>query len=61
MSNSEIVIICGYNAAGKSTLVKALSAHYDCIVTDGKVTYKNKNLLEKSYIFFHNLTHTSFK
>ena len=25
---------------------KTLSAHYDCVVTDGKITYKNKDLLE---------------
>lgn len=36
----------GTNGAGKSTLVKTLSAHYDCVVTDGKITYKNKDLLE---------------
>ena len=39
-------VFFGHSGAGKSTLVKALNAHYDCIVTDGKVTYKNKNLLE---------------
>ncbi|MFA6742253.1 MAG: Fe-S cluster assembly ATPase SufC [Arcobacteraceae bacterium] len=42
----EIHALMGTNGAGKSTLVKTLSAHYDCIVTDGKITYKNKDLLE---------------
>ena len=46
INEGEIHVLMGTNGAGKSTLVKALSAHYDCIVTDGKVTYKNKNLLE---------------
>lgn len=42
----EIHALMGTNGAGKSTLVKTLSAHYDCIVTEGKITYKNKDLLE---------------
>ena len=42
----EIHALMGTNGAGKSTLVKTLSGHYDCVVTDGNVTYKNKNLLE---------------
>ncbi|MDX9900057.1 MAG: Fe-S cluster assembly ATPase SufC [Aliarcobacter sp.] len=42
----EIHALMGTNGAGKSTLVKTLSAHYDCIVTQGKITYKNKDLLE---------------
>ena len=37
----------GVNGAGKSTLVKTLSAHYDCEVTNGSITYKNKDLLEQ--------------
>ena len=42
----EIHALMGTNGAGKSTLVKTLSGHYDCVVTDGNVTYKDKNLLE---------------
>ena len=42
----EIHALMGTNGAGKSTLVKTLSAHYDCVVTQGKITYKNKDLLE---------------
>lgn len=42
----EIHALMGTNGAGKSTLVKTLSAHYDCIVTQGKITYKNKDLLK---------------
>ncbi len=32
--------------AGKSTLVKTISAHYDCEIIDGDMEYKNKNLGE---------------
>ena len=42
----EIHALMGVNGAGKSTLVKTLAAHYDCEVTGGKVTFKNKDLLE---------------
>lgn len=42
----EVHALMGINGAGKSTLVKTLSAHYDCEVTDGTITYKNKDLLE---------------
>ncbi len=42
----EVHAIMGTNGAGKSTLVKTLSGHYDCEVSDGVVTYKNKDLLE---------------
>ena len=42
----EIHALMGTNGAGKSTLVKTLSAHYDCVVTQGKITYKKKDLLE---------------
>ncbi len=46
INEGEVHVLMGTNGAGKSTLVKALSAHYDCVVTDGKITYKNKDLLE---------------
>ena len=46
IKEGEIHVLMGTNGAGKSTLVKALSAHYDCIITEGKITYKKKNLLD---------------
>lgn len=46
INKGEIHVLMGINGAGKSTLVKTISAHYDCNVTGGKITYKNKNLLE---------------
>ncbi len=46
IKEGEIHALMGTNGTGKSTLVKALSAHYDCVVTKGKITYKNKDLLE---------------
>ena len=46
IKEGEIHALMGTNGAGKSTLVKTLSGHYDCIVSDGKITYKNKDLLE---------------
>jgi Fe-S cluster assembly ATP-binding protein len=42
----EVHAIMGTNGAGKSTLVKTISAHYDCNVTDGNISYKDKDLLE---------------
>ncbi len=46
INEGEIHVLMGTNGTGKSTLVKTLSAHYDCVVTQGKITYKNKDLLE---------------
>ena len=46
INEGEVHVLMGTNGAGKSTLVKTLSAHYDCVVTDGKITYRNKDLLE---------------
>ncbi|MFX4280660.1 Fe-S cluster assembly ATPase SufC [Aliarcobacter butzleri] len=46
INEGEVHVLMGTNGAGKSTLVKTLSAHYDCVVNEGKITYKNKNLLE---------------
>lgn len=42
----EIHVLMGQNGAGKSTLVKTISDHYDCEVTGGEITYKDKDLLE---------------
>ncbi len=42
----EIHAIMGPNGAGKSTLAKILSGHPSYEVTDGKVIFKDKNLLE---------------
>lgn len=46
IKKGEIHALMGVNGAGKSTLVKALSGHYDCEIIDGKVIYKDKDLLE---------------
>lgn len=46
INEGEIHVLMGTNGAGKSTLVKTLSGHYDCIVGEGKITYKNKDLLQ---------------
>ncbi|RXJ87267.1 Fe-S cluster assembly ATPase SufC [Arcobacter sp. CECT 8985] len=42
----EIHVLMGTNGVGKSTLVKALSDHYDCEVNSGSIEFKNKDLLE---------------
>ncbi len=42
----EIHVLMGQNGAGKSTLVKTLSDHYDCEVVDGKMVYKDKDLMD---------------
>ena len=46
IKEGEVHALMGTNGAGKSTLVKTLSAHYDCVVTNGTITYKKKNLLD---------------
>ncbi|MFK5938539.1 MAG: Fe-S cluster assembly ATPase SufC [Sulfurimonas sp.] len=42
----KVHVVMGQNGAGKSTLLKAIVGHYDVEVTDGKITYNNKNVLE---------------
>jgi len=44
----EVHALMGVNGSGKSTLAKTLSAHYDCLVSSGKIKYKNKDLLIQS-------------
>ena len=46
IKKGEIHALMGINGAGKSTLVKTLCNHYECEVTNGKITYNGKNLLE---------------
>ena len=42
----KVHVIMGKNGAGKSTLSKAIVGHYDVEVTDGTITYHDKNILE---------------
>lgn len=42
----EVHALMGVNGAGKSTLVKTIANHYDCEVTSGSISYKDKNLLD---------------
>ncbi|QDF28321.1 Fe-S cluster assembly ATPase SufC [Halarcobacter anaerophilus] len=48
IKKGEVHVLMGQNGAGKSTLVKTISDHYDCEVTEGEITYKDKNLLDLS-------------
>lgn len=45
IKEGEVHVLMGLNGTGKSTLVKAISGHYDTIITHGSITYKNKDLL----------------
>lgn len=45
IKKGEIHALMGVNGAGKSTLVKTLAAHYDCEVLEGRISFKNKDLL----------------
>jgi len=42
----KVHVVMGQNGAGKSTLLKAIVGHYDVEVTDGAITYGDKNILE---------------
>jgi Fe-S cluster assembly ATP-binding protein len=42
----KIHVVMGQNGAGKSTLSKAIVGHYDVEVTDGEITYNDKNILD---------------
>ncbi|RXJ92824.1 Fe-S cluster assembly ATPase SufC [Malaciobacter molluscorum] len=46
IKEGEVHVLMGTNGVGKSTLVKALSDHYDCEVSSGRIDFKGKNLLE---------------
>ncbi|WP_024955779.1 Fe-S cluster assembly ATPase SufC [Sulfurospirillum arcachonense] len=46
IKKGEVHAVMGPNGVGKSTLAKVISAHPDYKVTNGEITYKNKNLLE---------------
>ncbi|XPV67731.1 MAG: Fe-S cluster assembly ATPase SufC [Halarcobacter sp.] len=46
INEGEVHVIMGQNGSGKSTLVKTISSHYDCDITEGKMIYKDKDLLE---------------
>ncbi len=42
----KIHIVMGPNGSGKSTLSNAIVGHPDCIVQNGSIEYKNKEILE---------------
>jgi Fe-S cluster assembly ATP-binding protein len=46
IKEGEVHAIMGMNGTGKSTLVKAISGHFDCQIQKGNITYKNKDLLQ---------------
>ena len=46
LQKGKIHVIMGTNGAGKSTLSKAIVGHYDVEVTEGEITYKDKNVVE---------------
>ena len=46
LEEGKVHVIMGPNGAGKSTLSKAIVGHYDVDVTDGEISYKDKNVVE---------------
>lgn len=46
IDRGEIHALMGQNGCGKSTLAKTITGHFDVIITNGKISYKNHNLLE---------------
>jgi len=46
LQEGKVHVIMGPNGAGKSTLSKAIVGHYDVEVTDGEISYKDKNVVE---------------
>ena len=44
----EVHAIMGPNGSGKSTLAKVIAGQEECEITQGEVTYQNKDLLELS-------------
>ena len=42
----EVHALMGTNGPGKSTLVKSIAGHFECNITQGEITYNNKNLLK---------------
>ena len=42
----EVHVLMGLNGTGKSTLVKAISGHFDCKITHGSIKYNKKDLLK---------------
>ena len=47
LEEGKVHAIMGPNGAGKSTLSKAIVGHYDVEVTDGKIIYKGKNIVDE--------------
>ena len=48
IKKGEVHAIMGPNGSGKSTLARIIAGHDSYDVTDGKIHYKNKNLMELS-------------
>lgn len=46
ISPGEIHVLMGPNGAGKSTLAKVLAGHPDYVVTEGKILFEGKDILE---------------
>jgi len=47
LQEGKVHVIMGPNGAGKSTLSKAIVGHYGVDVTDGKILYKGKNIVNE--------------